>query len=85
MEEEAGVAVGALLELNCQIEILVIFTRSEVAVAKVFSVLCHKVTLFINTCAHASEQFPAVKILAVEEFDFLPGLVRKFLYLDIPE
>ena len=85
MEEETGVAVGALPELYGEVEVLVIFTGSEIAVAEVFSVLGHEIAFLVNTCAHASEQLPSVKILSVEEFDLLTGLVRQFLDLDIPE
>ena len=85
MEEQTGIAVRALLELDCQIKILVIFTGSEIAVAEILSVLGHEIAYLVNTCAHASEQLPSVKILSVEEFDLLTGLAWQFLDLDIPE
>ena len=85
MEEETGIAVGNLLELERQVEVLVILARAEIAILAVVAVLDLEIAFLVHGPLAAAERLPAGQVLAVEEAHLLPALVGKFLDLDVAE
>ena len=68
-EKDAGVAVGELLELHRQVEIIVVFARGEVTVFFVGTALADQQAVLVDIPFLGSVGFPSCEVAAVEEFD----------------
>ena len=84
-EEEARVAVGHLLELDRQIEIVVIFARGQIAVFLVGAALGDQIARIVDVPQFGTVLLPAREIPAVEEFDRASRLARQLLDLHVAE
>ena len=84
-EEEARVAVGHLLELDRQIEIVVIFARGQIAVFLVGAALGDQIARIVDVPQFGAVLLPAREIPAVEEFDRASRLARQLLDLHVAE
>ena len=66
VEEYARIAVGKLLKLECEVEIVVIVAGSQVAIFLVLAALAHKVTFVIYIPQFGAILVPTGEVFAVE-------------------
>ena len=74
MEKEAAVAVALLLELHRKVEILVVLSRTEIAVLLVVAILDNQITFLVHTPLAIATRFPSRQVLTVEKAHLCPTL-----------